>query len=100
MWIFLCVLALIIAIDDPAAFDDSPGILTRRDPVYPKTARTFDFKGTVNVAALVDETGLVVDAFVLQSSASHELNMAALTAAMAVKGRPSIVEVIVSARDV
>jgi periplasmic protein TonB len=36
----------------------------------------------VNVAALVDETGEVIDAFVLQSSASHELNMAALVAAM------------------
>ncbi len=67
---------------DPAAFDDQPVIKTQRAPVYPKTARIYDFEGTVNVAALVDETGEVVDAFVLQSSASHELNMAALMAAM------------------
>ena len=55
---------------------------TRKNPVYPKTARVFDFKGTVNVAVRVTEEGLVDDAFVLQSTASHELNMAALVAAM------------------
>jgi TonB family protein len=67
---------------DPAAFDDPPVILTQRRPVYPKTARVFDFEGTVNVAALVNEEGTVIDAFVVQSSASHELNMSALVAAM------------------
>ena len=65
---------------DPAAFDVAPSVLERVSPVYPKSARQYDFVGTVNVVAVVDERGDVADVFVLQSSATHDLNAAALAA--------------------
>ena len=65
---------------DPAAFDVSPSVLERVNPVYPKSARQYDLTGTVNVVAVVDERGDVADVFVLQSSATHDLNAAALAA--------------------
>ena len=37
---------------DPAAFDDPPRVLTRAEPTYPRSARTYDYEGTVQVAAL------------------------------------------------
>ena len=67
---------------DAAAFDELPQVVTRRNPEYPLSAREFDFEGTVNVAVLVSEAGEVTDAYVLQSNAAHELNVAALIAAM------------------
>ena len=65
---------------DPAAFDVPPSVRERVNPVYPKSARQYDFVGTVNVVAVVDERGDVADVFVLQSSATHDLNAAALAA--------------------
>ena len=65
---------------DPAAFDVPPSVVERVNPVYPKSARQYDFTGTVNVVAVVDERGDVADVFVLQSSATHDLNVAALAA--------------------
>ncbi len=65
---------------DPAAFDEPPTVLERRNPVYPRSARLYDFTGTVHVVAVVDERGEVADVFVLQSSAAHDLNAAALAA--------------------
>jgi TonB family protein len=67
---------------DPAAFDQPPTVLTQKPPVYPRAARQWDFEGTVNVVAVVNEEGKVTDAFVLQSDAAHELNVAALAAVM------------------
>ncbi len=65
---------------DPAAFDVPPSVVERVNPVYPKSARQYDLVGTVNVVAVVDERGEIADVFVLQSSATHDLNAAALAA--------------------
>ncbi len=67
---------------DPAAFDRPPAVLAQSAPTYPRAARKWDFQGTVNVVAEVDDAGRVTDAFVLQSNAAHELNVAALVAVM------------------
>ena len=42
----------------------------------------YDFHGSLFVAVQVDVKGHVEDAYVLQSNAVHELNVAALTAVM------------------
>ncbi len=65
---------------DPAAFDAPPRIKTRKDPTYPREAKRWDFEGTVAVVAQVDAGGGVTDAYVLQSNAAHDLNVAALVA--------------------
>ncbi len=67
---------------DPAAFDRAPAVTAQSAPAYPRAARKWDFQGTVNVVAEVDDAGRVTDAFVLQSNAAHELNVAALVAVM------------------
>jgi len=65
---------------NPAAFDQSPLVRERKTPIYPKSSRMYDFEGTVHVVVVLDKTGAVTDSFVLHSSATHDLNVAALTA--------------------
>lgn len=67
-------------VPDPLAFDKAPEIKEFRAPQYPKTARVYDFRGVVRVVARIDEAGNVLDTFVLQSGASHDLNVSALVA--------------------
>jgi protein TonB len=67
---------------DPAAFEEFPVVRTRKDPVYPRSAKLYAFDGSVHVVAEVSETGSVKDAWVLASDAVHDLNMAALAAVM------------------
>lgn len=73
---------------DPAAFDTQPVIRTRRPPEYPLSARVYNFQGNVNVVARVSEEGTVTDAYVIQSSAIHVLNVSALVAVMDWTFRP------------
>jgi protein TonB len=67
---------------DAAAFDQPPVPKVRRDPPYPSSAKMYDFHGSLFVAAHVNPSGKVEDAYVLQSDAVHELNVAALVAVM------------------
>lgn len=67
---------------DAAAFDQPPVPKVRHDPVYPSSAKMYDFHGALFVAAHVNPAGKVEDAYVLQSDAVHDLNIAALTAVM------------------
>jgi TonB family protein len=73
---------------DPASFDTPPVIKTRRPPVYPLSARVYSFEGTVNVVARITDEGAVADAYVIQSSAIHVLNISALVAVMDWTFRP------------
>lgn len=65
---------------NPAAFDQTPVVLERKTPLYPKSSRMYDFHGTVHVVVVLNAEGKVTDSFVLHSSATHDLNVAALTA--------------------
>ena len=67
---------------DVAAFDQPPVPKIRRDPPYPASAKMYDFHGSLFVAAHVNPSGQVEDAYVLQSDAVHDLNVAALAAVM------------------
>ncbi len=67
---------------DAAAFDQPPVPKVRRDPPYPSSAKMYDFHGSLFVAAHVNPAGKVEDAYVLQSDAVHDLNVAALAAVM------------------
>lgn len=73
---------------DPAGFDKAPSIKIFKQPVYPESARRYDFKGTVRVVARLSETGTVEDVFVVQSGASHDLNIASLVAVSGWTFRP------------
>ena len=73
---------------NPAAFDKAPRVRTRKTPVYPKSSRVYDFEGSVHVVAHVTDTGSVSDAYIIQSSAIHDLNVAALVAVMDWTFRP------------
>ena len=75
---------------DAAAFDQPPVAKIRRNPPYPRSSKMFDFHGSLFVAAQVDVSGYVKDAYVLQSNAAHELNVAALTAVMDWVFRPGL----------
>ena len=65
---------------DPVAFDVAPEVKRLRRPRYPDSARRYNLKGLVRVVATVDTTGSVTDAFVVDTNAAHELNVAALAA--------------------
>ncbi|HET9233589.1 MAG TPA: energy transducer TonB [Candidatus Eisenbacteria bacterium] len=67
---------------DAAAFDQPPVAKIRRNPPYPSSSKMYDFQGSLFVAVQVDANGQVDDAYVLQSNAVHELNVAALSAVM------------------
>ena len=67
---------------DAAAFDQPPVAKVRRNPPYPRSSKMYDFQGSLFVAVQVSASGQVEDAYVLQSNAVHELNVAALTAVM------------------
>ena len=67
---------------DSSVWEEPPTVLSKVSPPYPRSAKLWDFEGTVYVAATVDPKGRVIDASVLQSTASHDLNVAALVAAM------------------
>jgi TonB family protein len=67
---------------DAAAFDQPPVPKLRRDPLYPSSAKMYDFHGSLFVAAHVTPSGNVEDAYVLQSDAVHDLNVAALVGVM------------------
>jgi TonB family protein len=75
---------------DAAAFDQPPVARVRRDPPYPESAKMFDFQGSLYVAVHVSDTGKVEDAYVLQSNAIHDLNVAALAAVMDWEFRPGL----------
>jgi TonB family protein len=78
----------VVRMPNPAAFDQPPTVQTRKPPVYPRTARVYDFEGTVLVVARISDTGAVTDAYVIQSSAIHQLNVSALVAVMDWTFRP------------
>src|SRR5262249_4610500 len=65
-----------------AAFDLPPVPKVRRDPPYPASAKMYDFHGSLFIAAHVNPSGHVEDAYVLQSDAVHDLNVPALVAVM------------------
>jgi len=67
---------------NPAAFDSPPRLADGRPPEFPKSIRMYDFSGFVHVVAVVDETGRVVDAYVIETDAIHLLNVSALCAVM------------------
>ena len=67
---------------DAAAFDQPPVPKLRRNPPYPSSAKMYDFHGSLFVAAHVNPSGIVEDAYVLQSDAVHDLNVAALVGVM------------------
>jgi len=67
---------------DAAAFDQPPVPKLRRDPPYPSSAKMYDFHGSLFVAAHVNPSGIVEDAYILQSDAVHDLNVAALVGVM------------------
>jgi TonB family protein len=78
----------VVRMPNPASFDQPPRVLTRKAPIYPKSARFYDFEGSLHVVAHIDNTGKVTDAYVIQSSAVHELNISALVAVMDWTFRP------------
>lgn len=73
---------------NPASFDKVPVAKERRNPVYPRSSRMYSFEGTVYVVAVVNEKGEVLDTFVLESDASHDLNVSALSAVKSWVFRP------------
>jgi TonB family protein len=75
---------------DAAAFDQPPVPKLRRDPPYPSSAKMYDFHGSLFVAAHVNPSGLVEDAYVLQSDAVHDLNVAALVGVMEWTFKPGL----------
>ncbi len=72
----------LIRMPNPAMFDTQPLVLRQKPPEYPKSALYHRYEGTVHVAAVVDHTGKVIDAYVVLSNASHDLNVSALAAVM------------------
>jgi TonB family protein len=67
---------------DPAAFDNPPRLAGGRPPEFPKSIRMYDFSGFVQVVAVIDAKGKVVDAYVIDTDAIHLLNVSALSAVM------------------
>lgn len=63
---------------DLNAFDVLPVPVHAPAPLYPRSAEGFSFRGAVNVAVHVRADGSVADVRVLQSTAHHVLNVAAL----------------------
>jgi TonB family protein len=78
----------VVRTPNPATFDEPPRVQTRKAPVYPKSARVYDYEGSVHVVAHVTEKGTVTDAYVIHSSAIHQLNVSALVAVMEWTFRP------------
>ncbi len=67
---------------NPAVFDKHPQPRIRTTPEYPTTARMYAYEGIVHVAAVIDTHGAVTDAYVVNSSAQHLLNVSALISVM------------------
>lgn len=58
-----------------------PGVVHQVVPEYPELAKMAEAVGTVHVMVLIDETGRVISAEVVQSTANEMLEQAALAAA-------------------
>ena len=69
-----------------------PVALNRIVPVYPRAARRKGHEGSVTVAAVVTETGVVASADVLASSGHAELDDAALAAVRTARFAPATEE--------
>lgn len=71
------------------AFDTPPQRIEVVEPVYPEIARDLHAQGTVLVQVTVDETGKVIEAVVVESTAIEALEQAALKAARASQFKPA-----------
>jgi TonB family protein len=71
------------------AFDEPPVLVDYVTPKYPYFAREAGFEGTVRVRVLVNEEGKVIDADVLSSDVSPEMDQAAIEAAMKCRFKPA-----------
>ena len=70
------------SLPNPAVFDLAPVPRTRTNPSFPKLAKVYAYEGVVAVSAVVSDKGKVVDAYVVQSTAQHVLNVSALVCVM------------------
>jgi protein TonB len=68
-----------------------PELLTKRDPVYPKSARLIRREGTVVITAVIDRDGSVRDAKVIRS-VSPDIDNAALLAVLGRRYTPATLE--------
>ena len=71
------------------AFDEPPQLIDFVAPQYPPLAREAGIEGTVNVRVLVSEEGKVIQADVLQSDVTPDMEKAAIAAAMKCRFRPA-----------
>ena len=71
------------------AFDEPPILQYFESPKYPLPAREAGIEGTVNVKVLVGEDGQVIEASVLSSNVSADMERAALEAAMKCRFKPA-----------
>jgi protein TonB len=71
------------------AFDEPPMLQYFEQPVYPPLARDAGIEGTVAVKVLVGEDGKVIDAVVLSSDVTPDMERAAIEAAMKCRFRPA-----------
>jgi protein TonB len=71
------------------AFDEAPQLIYFEQPDYPPLARDAGIEGTVAIKVLVDESGKVIEAQVLQSDVTPAMERAALAAARKCKFRPA-----------
>ncbi len=71
------------------AFDEAPVLQYYEAPRYPQLARDAGIEGTVNVKVLVGEDGKVINATVLSSDVTPDMERAAIEAAMRCRFKPA-----------
>jgi protein TonB len=71
------------------AFDEAPMLQYFEAPKYPPLAREAGIEGTVNVKVLVGEDGKVIDASVLSSDVTPDMERAAIEAAKRCRFKPA-----------
>jgi protein TonB len=70
------------------AFDEPPVLIHFERPVYPDFSRESGIEGTVAVKVVVDRSGKVIDAVILGSDVTAEMEQAALEAARSCLFKP------------
>jgi protein TonB len=71
------------------AFDEPPVLQYFEQPAYPQLARDAGIEGTVAVKVLVGENGKVIEAIVLSSDVTPDMERSAIEAAMKCRFRPA-----------
>ncbi|NIO00904.1 MAG: TonB family protein [Candidatus Latescibacteria bacterium] len=71
------------------AFDEPPMLQYYESPKYPQLAREAGIEGTVSVKVLVGEDGKVLDAVVLSSDVTPDMERAAIEAAKKCRFKPA-----------